>query len=557
MVEPPKFTANSTPIHSIITSSKEQRFLSAAESDRFINVFSFEENKHLGALVAESDVKNIGYYQGVQDEILCAVTADGVVELFKSPFVPVLPGTDATSGKRKTLTRSGEAKIRVIRPDAKEKVSITDAALQGDELVVAWVESGVNVMFQKLRWTNPEDGSLVLSGTVDIAHTQTAGIGSGAQMNGAKEVGKTYVDQASTVVTSGADMQDVDMEDADEDMGDADVESSAAEESEAEASDNDSGSDGEPKKREEPSFADRFEALEVTANAPVGATALLDKRAGAIGPPSAGALTSVLTQALRTDDQVLLESCLHTTDSDTILATIRKLSSPMAVTLLQRLTERLARRPGRAQSLGTWIRWTLVAHGGYLVTLPDLVRTLSGLHATLNQRAAALPRLLALQGRLDMLRAQVELRHEIRSERAQEQEEDPDVLYIEGELENEDSEAEAEAAAAAGTEIIEDRSFLGASSRGSSAEPEYDDDEDEEGDESSEAEEDVDAFLDLEASEASEDEEKAGSDEPEEGSIDWDDDDTDKEGASDDGDVRPVVQGRTMPVQGRTSLLRR
>ena len=72
-------------------------------------------------------------------------------------------------------------------------------------------------------------------------------------------------------------------------------------------------------------------------------------------PRSGASLGTVLSQALKTNDVSLLESCLHTTDLNTIRATIQRLDSPLAGTLLQKLAERLHRRPGRAGSLMVWV----------------------------------------------------------------------------------------------------------------------------------------------------------------------------------------------------------
>ncbi|KAI5795686.1 Dip2/Utp12 family-domain-containing protein [Geopyxis carbonaria] len=514
---PATFTANTTLIHSLVSSTDGDRFLSAAESDRFINVFSLNENKQVGALVAESDVHNLSVFKGAQDEVLAAVTAEGVVEVFKTPFqVASVAESPAASRKKKALTRKGDAKIKIVRPGGKQTVSIANVSVHDEELVVAWVEGAVNVEFEKIRWANVEDGSFILNGLVEIARAKTAGLGgvNGATTNGVKDVSKMSVDQSQTVVVGGDDMQDVGMDDADAAAAD-----SSADEADSES---DAASDAEP---EEPTFADRFSALEVSAKPATSLAVQPTKRIP--NTPSAGALTSVLTQALKTNDTALLESCLNSTSPTTIRNTVRKLPSPLAVTLLERLAERLARKPARAGGLGAWVRWTLVAHGGYLVTLPNLMRTLAGLHSTLNTRAAALPRLLALQGRLDMLQAQVELRHELRGARVEGGEEEAGVVYVEGQTREYDSDAESEMEPEeVGMEgmQIEDASYIrsapGSGSeeeeeesgdeRGSSAEEGFLDSEndEEEEEESEDEEEGTGGFLDLEASEASGSEEE-------------------------------------------------
>lgn len=155
-------------------------------------------------------------------------------------------------------------------------------------------------------------------------------------------------------------------------------------------------------------------------------------------PPSHQSLTTVLSQALRTDDVDLLESCLHTTDLSVIRNTIETIDTSLAGILLNKLAARLHRRPGRAGSLMTWVRWTLVAHGGALASQPKVVQSLSSLQKVLAERAKGLNSLLALKGKLDLLEGQMEMRRKLqhRSRRALqngEDDEEEDVVWVEGE----------------------------------------------------------------------------------------------------------------------------
>ncbi|ORY11645.1 Dip2/Utp12 family-domain-containing protein [Clohesyomyces aquaticus] len=151
-----------------------------------------------------------------------------------------------------------------------------------------------------------------------------------------------------------------------------------------------------------------------------------------LAPPSASSLGTVLTQALRTNDQELLESCLKVIDMDTIYATVERLPSPLVGNLLQKLAEHLHKKPGRAGMLMVWVQWSLAAHGGYLASQPQLVKQLATLTKVLKERASGLQPLLALKGRLDMIHAQLELRRR-NQKRAAHDEDDEAVVYVEGE----------------------------------------------------------------------------------------------------------------------------
>ncbi|TKA64663.1 hypothetical protein B0A49_10919 [Cryomyces minteri] len=161
--------------------------------------------------------------------------------------------------------------------------------------------------------------------------------------------------------------------------------------------------------------------------------------------PSAISLGTVLTQALKTNDSELLESCFQMTDVDSIRSTIQRLHSSLVSNLLQKLAERLHKRPGRAGNLMVWVQWSLVAHGGYLASQPEVMKKLGTLHRVIKERANGLQPLLTLKGKLDMLSAQIELRKSMQASAraADEEDEDERIVYVEGE-ESESSEEEAD-----------------------------------------------------------------------------------------------------------------
>ncbi|KAK4155296.1 Dip2/Utp12 family-domain-containing protein [Chaetomidium leptoderma] len=210
-------------------------------------------------------------------------------------------------------------------------------------------------------------------------------------------------------------------------------------------------SDGEPTS---PTFGDLVRGnstidvpASLAAQAAAAQTSRLQVQQRPTAPISATSLGTVLNQALRTDDADLLESCLQTTDVKIIENTINRMDSSLASILLAKLSARMHRRPGRAFGLMRWMQWTLVAHGGALVTQPDLVARLGELSRVLEERSRGLSSLLALKGKLDMLDSQMKFRKSIKAagasrsrggdeEESSEEEEDdvdePGVVYVEG-----------------------------------------------------------------------------------------------------------------------------
>lgn len=193
-----------------------------------------------------------------------------------------------------------------------------------------------------------------------------------------------------------------------------------------------------------PSFGELLrgsEAIDVTAmlqQSSTGTNAVVQTSRNAVAPPTHQSLTTVLTQALKTDDTDLLESCLHTTDILTIRNTIERIDSSLAGILLNKLAARLHRRPGRAGTLMTWVQWTLVAHGGALAAQPKLLHDLNSLQKVLAERAKGLNSLLALKGKLDILEGQMELRRKMQRSagllgEGDDDADEEDVIYVEGE----------------------------------------------------------------------------------------------------------------------------
>lgn len=153
---------------------------------------------------------------------------------------------------------------------------------------------------------------------------------------------------------------------------------------------------------------------------------------------NAGTLTTVLSQALKTNDREMFENCLSLNDVDAIRSTIEKLPSTQIATLLLRLSEKLYRRPGRAGLLMIWVQWSLVSHGGYLTSQPEVMNMLAKLKAVINERAGALLPLQGLKGRLDMLTAQLTLRKNMQTQvqRSKAGGDHEAVIYVEGEDES-------------------------------------------------------------------------------------------------------------------------
>lgn len=464
-------------------------------------------------------------------QVLLVVNRDGALELFPSPFTignaANRPSSDQLKSRMKRRTRKAAAVVKIIRPDkSSTPVPILDASFQGNEIVMVWTEGGVNLVFDRLQFLNEEDGNLLIDGLTEIVKAKTASSIGAVVMNGVKDMGRNHVDESHALVVNGGDRVDRinaadDREVINISSGEEDSESEgssmAREEAAGSASEDEDvqmhEADGEDVdraehvNRNEPSSVENFamEALNVEedgepeepsfgdllrANAPdpinVQATlgespeqAVALNREKTVNLPSGMSLGTVLTQSLRTNDVNLLETCFHVKNLSTVRATIERLDSALATSLLQKLAELLHSRPGRAGSLMVWIQWTLVAHGGYIASQPEIMKQLASLYRVVQERANSLQSLLALKGKLDMIEAQMNLRKRMQARskamNGANEEDDDKVIYVEGQ---EESGSEVDVTDRVSPRQAMMRRVIDGSDHGSSQESDDEDDED-------------------------------------------------------------------------------
>lgn len=107
-------------------------------------------------------------------------------------------------------------------------------------------------------------------------------------------------------------------------------------------------------------------------------------------------LKEILTQALQSSDDSLLELALTVRDVKIIATSLQELDDSLLVTLLGKLTSRLASTPLRAESLSVWLSHCL-KYGSYQ---PEHLAALRNL---LYERIESFSDLLRLEGRLSMM----------------------------------------------------------------------------------------------------------------------------------------------------------
>ena len=349
-------TVHKSAAHSIVRGGRNV-YLTAALSDRYIQIAHVVEDgtklQSAGALVCKMQVRKLvaGF------NIVCAVTEGGHMEVF----------TLQDDDMRKIQTHKPKAQVSVVQGD------IFDAVVLQHDIIVSWIHR-TEVYSARVPHT---DGQLAGDITVDVAKDAPA-----AHTNGVE------YDESEAVVlaaeTSNAPDATMSFE-------------------EAVLLDTPQSQPQSKKKHKQNASSHRPLHERISS-----ATATTTLATTAFSTPIT--LTNLLIQAVRASDRDLLESCIKESTQDLILPTLQRLDTQFVLPFLDQLTERVA-RSGRVDvdgaGLGAWVQGVMLVHGSYLISNAKAVPRLKALHAGLARHAEALPRLISLRGRLDLLSKQM------------------------------------------------------------------------------------------------------------------------------------------------------
>ncbi|SCU88640.1 LANO_0D02674g1_1 [Lachancea nothofagi CBS 11611] len=327
-------------------------FLTSATSDRFLNIYDLTTGGTKSVLVSQADVLQVSHNE---DSVVAVVTEDGSIEIFPDPLV------NTSNKRRKVVSKQSAHHLKIVRPENEKRVAAINVFVKADTLNYAWLENATIPYFDQLQWSQ-----LSASQTIQKARPAATSKHAHRSLHGEDvAAARSYVEGNATV-TSGDNFKHVEEAIAELERSGADL---------------------------NVSLADRL------ASSSIGGDHSESKRSKKRA--TTGTLTVVLSQALQSHDHSLLETVLNNRDEKVIKGTIGRLQPPLAVLLLERLAERIARQTNRQGPLNVWVKWCLIIHGGYLARMPNLMSSLASLHSTLRKRAEILPRLQALETRLE------------------------------------------------------------------------------------------------------------------------------------------------------------
>lgn len=411
------FTGHASPV-THLEWIDDHSFVSAAEGDRMISAWTYDTKaakavagRAFATAALDGPVRALAVSTSSAQQgrtLITIVTQTGSVRIYG---LPADSNTDASPTKKKSAALpSLELLAQSSTEGSASSVEWIDARLVSDKLRLARLIRGAKVSIEE---------STVVSGK-DAQLQQTLQLPRVGGKNGSTTGGLLVTDSDEAQLTGGAGetQRYADAPVRPQDMEDA-VLSAGLEDGGLVPASSARGADMEPTLAQrlkelgfgDPSLAGQ-EADQDDADVPTKKQESLMNEAS---------LASSLSQALHSADTSLLTSCLNHNDAILIRNTVRKISGPLAVKLLEECVNRLNGVGGhhvskgsmgsqKARGLIEWVRATLLNHMGYLMSLPNLVSRLSGLHGTLTTRLATHERLLALNGRLELVLSQIEAR---------------------------------------------------------------------------------------------------------------------------------------------------
>ncbi|KAI9220192.1 hypothetical protein BC828DRAFT_415880 [Blastocladiella britannica] len=384
-----KLAGHASDIHTLAVTADGKALLTAAAQDRHVHVYDLSTRQPLANLSLDHDVLSLSISAGAtaQSTVVAAVAEDGSLGLWSAAVAAAPVGGAVKKGAKRTkaaayAARDADSVLRVESKETGEAVPLTSVALSNESKVIVTRGPAMAPVLEHLSYLN-EDNELVATETL-VRSTRIAHIAAGSA--NAKKA--TYRQGPNTSTLHAAD------------VGLAAPSVANKKKSAANAAAGESSSTAA--ERQLP-LAERIAALQMASiGAPLAAGA---SATGLTRVADAGSLHVQLSQALHSSDRDLLESVLgaQALTATVINATVRKLPASQVVPLLHAVMDRFMRTHARAPVMLEWLRSVITVHAGYLMTVPDLVRTLAAFHRVLERRIDQGTALLKLQGRLDLV----------------------------------------------------------------------------------------------------------------------------------------------------------
>ncbi|THU88466.1 NUC189-domain-containing protein [Dendrothele bispora CBS 962.96] len=522
------FTGHSSPVKNLqwdASQTPSQRFVSIAEADRVVSIWEVPQSASQGNMIAsvqlDSDARAISLTSppSPSKPTLLTLSASGRISIYP---IPEELSYDSSQKAQKLPTLLPRSTLSISSKNASTVVAASFITQEPGRVRVARIVDGVKPVFSVAQYQD-DSGNFVAD--IVIEHVQPDSVAKSSI--GAPN--KRYTESSTLAVSSGHQVgQDIEMDEVEAQNADGDLDVDLAELSLGQRLTALSGAEALPEDSDEDSDDDDNEG----ASSSKRQKSKMKNNEFSIVP--AASLTRTLIQALHSSDSKLLEMCLAHSDPILIRNTVRRLPPQLAVPLIAACVERLGRgargsnmkgggggaSSQRGTGLNTWIKTVLTIHSGHLMTMPDLVARLAGLHATLTSRLSLQENLLNLGGRLDMVLSQIEMRSSVapatlgpKAGKQTPKKKTETTHYVEGESEEEEEQMDVDVEVESGDDegSIENVDLGGSSDESSDeeeGEEEGDEEDDEEDDEDDSEGPTMNGFIDDEAEEEFTDDEE-------------------------------------------------
>ncbi|KAG0223148.1 WD repeat-containing protein 43 [Actinomortierella wolfii] len=424
------FTGHASAITNIIFSPDDTFVASTAEQDRFINLWdATRDNQQEGNITALTLDNTVTHVDISANHAVLAISEEGTAGLWQNAQSPsggaASTGSKSTKKKRFT-TRPCDVVIR-IKSSKGENASIPLLGgiftQQAGQVILAR-GSTIKPVFEKVDLQN-EDGSLKEEKEMVLVRAPVTGflMDEAAQAMQNVQATKRGYDESSVTVVGTSDF--------------ALATPSMAMDAD---SDNDEDAEGAKDQLAERTMEEKLQDLAVEDSTPK--LSLKTKSSGSKNKyptPKANSLQQMLIQALHSNDLQLLEACLTFNNVEVIRNTVRRLPTTYVIPFLTQVIHKFQQKPNRGEALLEWIKAVLLIHTAYLMTVPDLIKKLSNFYQTLDSRVSVYSRLLNLQGRLDLVMSQIEMRQQYETEDTTNE---ASTVYVEEDDEDEEDDDE-------------------------------------------------------------------------------------------------------------------
>ncbi|CAG8569225.1 5772_t:CDS:2 [Ambispora gerdemannii] len=393
------YTGHTSLINNIIFMASDNMCISAAEDDRFINVWDCQGNieggVNLAALVIDSNITSISISS---KDILFVISEDGIMYLFDIKTLKNL--SSLSSKKKKHLDdRSPKCVIKVLSEGKGETIPILGAFFIEKEedkfpSIVIARGSTVKPIFDIVDLDKERNNKKSLPPEINLMRPPQTGFLLGESNLAAAnlKVTQKQYDESNTNVLGSSNVGLPKL-------------SLAIELDETPPN----------KKPDNPVSVGSINNITLAQSRFNKPTKISNSSEFTI--VDANSLQNVLMQALHSDDTIVLNRILYTTKPEVMKNTVKKLPVEYVIPLIEKIVENFQTKQNPEMGILTWMSQILLEHTAYLMTVPDLVRKLSNFYQVLETRLQGFNKLLSFHGRLEMVMQQISMRQRYAAER--------------------------------------------------------------------------------------------------------------------------------------------